>query len=315
MAQEGQTKADQPENLAGSSTPPPAAAPKSEPAASNVLETTTSKDTSLPVNQTGDSPSSTAEPESPALINAGSALTSGASAPPEKPIVVSEDEVSSSPTSSEHLAEEIETLSGEIQALEAKIDRLTGNVSAEGAKPEIRTASPVSSETIKITPPAQSAPLPPQPMSTAPKPTAPVTDIYAKVAQRQKEAEQGPSKVTPDFGDAEDIGSFSGVGTIGEVLTVFGLIIFLLMMASPFFKQMLPTNLWEAVRSIGWPTAGVSLLLGFLLLLFAKGKGLLKLMAVIFFLVSALMYVGASGYTNLLGPLAGPLESLFSFYK
>lgn len=307
------------------------AAASQSPAEPNVLETTTSKDGDLPVNKLGESaptpapttptpaPAETA-PEETTLINTGSALASEqAAAVPEKPIstngriqsetpiVVSESDVVTNPSSPEHLAEEIETLSGEIQALESKIDRLTGNASSIEPKNE----APRTAEAPK---PMPAATTPPPPVMPDKKPTA-VNDIYSKVAERTKESEEKEKQSMQTAEGAEDIGVFSGVGTIGEVLAVFGYVIFLAMIFSPFYKQMLADNLWDATRSIGWPTAAISLFLGFVLLLFANGKVILKLSVFLFFLVSVVIYLGISGYGRFLGPLEQYLDSILTFYR
>ncbi|MDP3993113.1 MAG: hypothetical protein Q8Q05_02805, partial [bacterium] len=281
----------------------------------NVLETTTVKDGHLPIN--------VSVPTAPASV----ADTATPPVPvPETPILVTTAEVTpAEEPNGAGLAEEVESLSGEIQALEAKIDRLTGsvkpvadsssdthsntNLPADAPKPTepIETAS----SPIPATPPSPVPPTPPPPTKSESK-TVGINDIYSKVGQRQKEADS-PSAPGPD--DAEDVSSGSSIGTIGEVLAVFGVIIFLIMSAFPFYESLMPENIIEAIRSIGWPTAVVSLALGFLMSLFSHGKVATKIFMVIILILAIVLYLGVVGFQSYLGPLGPMLESIFSFYR
>src|SRR3989344_1377148 len=267
----------------------------------NVLETTTVKDGNLPINVSPPTaPSSTPAESSPTV------------AAPETPIMVTESEVSSNQSNSPALAEEVESLSGEIQALEAKIDRLTGSV-----KPVVETQKPAEASTVESPSPAPPPPSAPTPIAKNSVPsgetkTVGINDIYSKVAQRQKEAEN-PS--APSADDAQDVSSGSSIGTIGEVLAVFGVIIFMIMGAFPFYKSMLSESITEAIRSIGWPTAVVSLAIGFLMSLFSHGKITTKIFTVIILLLAVIIYLGVAGFQNYLGPLGGMLDSAFTFYR
>lgn len=272
----------------------------------NLLETTTAKDGNLPINiSLPTAPvASTADTPPPVLV-------------PEQPIVVSEAEVNSSAvgSSGDSISSQVENLSGEIQALEAKIDRLTGNIKpvAEATQPESTIAS-ITPTTPAI--PATSSPTPTSPPAPTPikseQKTVAVNDIYSKVAERQKEAEKQP---TTDADDAQEVGSGVGVGLIGEVLLVFGVLIFMAMTAFPVYKSMLSDGVVDAIRSIGWPTAVVSLAIGFLLSLFNKGKVATKVFGIILLLIAAVIYMGIAGYERFLGPLATILDSVFSFYR
>lgn len=291
-------------------------APEAPTPTPNPLETTTAKDGSLPININTTVPTPEATPNTPSPTPAP-AVTA-----PETPILVTESEVSNpTPASSnpEGLAEEVEGLSGEIQALEAKIDRLTGNV-----KPVTETTKSTPTEPAKeespATPPAESFSVPPvstsEPQTSKPESkTVAVNDIYSKSAERQKEAQLAETAKTPDMEEAEEMGSGSGIGIIGEVLSVFGVIIFMLLGASPFYKSFLSTDIMGAVRSIGWPTAVVSLAIGFLLSLFVHGKAMTKIFTLIILLVAVVLYLGVAGYQNFLGPLGPMLDSIFSFYR
>ncbi|MEK7534885.1 MAG: hypothetical protein AAB563_00570 [Patescibacteria group bacterium] len=271
----------------------------------NSLETTTVKDGSLPINVSA-----------PTALPSSNENTTPTVSAPETPILVTESEVSSNQTNNPGLAEEVESLSGEIQALEAKIDRLTGNVKpvVEAPKAEIQTDVPKTPEAPPVQPPAPPAPLPstPAPSAKAESKTVGINDIYSKVAQRQKEAE---TAATPNSDEAEDVSSGSSIGTIGEVLAVFGVIIFMIMGAFPFYKSMLSESIIEAIRSIGWPTTVVSLALGFLMSLFSHGKVATKVFTVVILLLSVVLYLGVAGFQSYLGPLGPMLESAFSFYR
>lgn len=295
----------------------------------NGLETTTAHDGDIAINNdTVATPAPLLTPETPASLS----VPSAPSVPPvgtEAAVVVTAEDVAPpivpETASNSQLQDEIETLTGEIQALEAKIDRLTGNISAvePEKKPEISppATSSLMSESLppvkdKNKQESKPVPFPPLPESSAtssgtpkPKTNTPITDIYAKVEQREKNANSTQFAKTEDAVMEEDHGS--GMGLVGEVLAIFGSVIFVALLASPLFKDMIGTDLWEAVRSIGWPTALVSLGIGFLLFLFTKGKVGLKILFGLLLLIAAVIYVSILGYADLLGPL-GPV---FSFYK
>lgn len=276
----------------------------------NSLETTTVKDGHLPIN--------VSVPTAPAS-------TTGTTTPvvtaPETPILVTESEIAPTQTSSAGLADEVESLSGEIQALEAKIDRLTGSVKPViDSPPKVLVPSEAPKPTEPIDTASSPAPIvpPSPPASPAQTPnkseskTVGINDIYSKIAQSQKEADT-QTKPSPD--DAEDVSSGSSVGTIGEVLAVFGVIIFMIMGAFPFYKSLMPEGIIEAIRSIGWPTAVVSLALGFLMSLFSHGKVTTKIFTVIILIFAVVFYLGVAGFQSYLGPLGPMLESIFSFYR
>ncbi|MEK7170696.1 MAG: hypothetical protein AAB774_00100 [Patescibacteria group bacterium] len=276
------------------------------------------KDGNLPINVSVPTASSSIANAVPPVVVA-----------PETPIIVTESEVASSTENTPDLAEEVESLSGEIQALEAKIDRLTGNVKPVVEPPKANDKANELSTTELPPPPITPPSPPPSPIAPANKPeskTASINDIYAKqgmlgksltsdnskVGQRQKEASVPPKS---DSDDAEDVGSGSSIGTIGEVLAVFGVIIFVAMAAFPFYKSLMSESVTEAIRSIGWPTAVVSLALGFLMSLFNHGKVATKILTVIVLLLATILYLGVAGFQNYLGPLGPMLDSVFTFYR
>ncbi len=319
---------EQPVPIANQSAPPSVplpqpSAPLPPPPANPSIETITANDGALPINKptAPDSASNQSEPTPATIPPADSLPRPGGISLPS--VVVSEADIEATKDESEHLSEQIEVLTGEIQALESKIEHLTGSPATDSkiapmAEPELM-APPVhqapAPEHSQTNPPAPSPATSPETNShsvATPVPITnnrPVTDIYAKVAEKEKEAQIKEEKAH----DGSE--HTSGIGTIGEVLAVFGIIFFVILLASPLLKGILSTDLVNTVKQIGWPTATVCLLLGFLFSLALKGKGLLKIVSFLFFLISAVMTLAAMGQTNLLGPLANIFQPLFDFYK
>jgi hypothetical protein len=89
----------------------------------------------------------------------------------------------------------------------------------------------------------------------------------------------------------------------------------MIMSAFPFYKSMLSVSIVEAIRSIGWPTAVVSLAIGFLMSLFSHGKLTTKIFTVIILLFAVVIYLGVAGFQSYLGPLGTMLDSVFTFYR
>jgi len=295
----------------------------------NGLETTTAHDGDIAINnETATTPTPLLTPETPPSLSVPESTPTVA----EAPVVITPEDITppvatSEPSSNNNqLQDEIETLTGEIQALEAKIDRLTGNISTpepeKKAEPTPLSTAPLTTESlpsvkeIKAKEGSKSAPFPPLPESAGgvnmppkAKISTPITDIYAKVEQREKAASPTNFSKTDDATIEEDHGS--GMGLVGEVLAIFGAVIFLVLLASPLFKDMVGPDLWEAIKSIGWPTALVSLVIGFLLFLFAKGKLGLKILFGLLLVMASVIYLSIIGYADFLGSLG----SVFSFYK
>lgn len=278
----------------------------------NGLETTTANDGSIPLNQ-GTEPTVkeiTVAEEAPAITKEV-ASTPEVVLPEKTPAVESivikpEDVQSTEQPATDQLQERIEQLTGEIQALEAKIERLTsGTVAAPDAvaADEVATSEkPAAPEkpTIKEAPPVVPT------SSTAPIPAAiptmpnvnPVQDLYNTKSVSSAE----PQEPRP-----------SALGVIGEVLTILGMIVTILLAITPLFKELIGSDLQSVISSVGWLTAVITLGLGFLLS-FAGAKAAIKLVAFIFLLIAGLMYVGIS-YPSLLGPLEDTLGSVFDFYR
>lgn len=210
---------------------------------------------------------------------------------------------------------QIEMLTGEIQALEAKLEKLTGGISSTSTETPVKP-EPLKTEEKIVEKPAEPIKL----ENTAEKKPdtsakAPVDDIYSKVLERSmKESQPLPDDADDISVDSEEHES-SALGTIGEVMVMFGLVVLLALLALPLYKTALSNDLSEAFRLIGWPTSTISLFIGFILLLFTKGKVVMKIATFIFFLLAAVMLLGAFNYTQFLGPLTDPLQSVFTFYK
>lgn len=265
----------------------------------------------LPINKT-----------QPAASNAGDEISQN---PPAKlestaatapPVVVSEAEVTAV-TDTEKLSEQIEILSGEIQALEAKIERLMGNVSSttEQIAGQISEASgqdeeskPVAPAVVKESVASQNASVTDTAESTPP---SPVNDIYAK---HLGTTTQLPVAKT-DISNAELEENSSVIGTIGEVLIIFGVIIFFILLASPLIKGFLSTDIFDAIKAVGWPTVAISLFLSFVISLFVKGKTAAKVLSVVFFFIAAIMVIGVLGFDSALGPFQPIIAPIFEFYR
>lgn len=305
-------------------------APKPEVTASE-LETTVAGDGDLPINNGGAEAAT-----KPADIAAPVADAAPMPTVPETPIVVTDSEVSRAqpetslnsvpapttpPPAGDGLSDQVESLSGEIQALEAKIDRLTGNVKpvAEAAKATEPTPTPVKVAAEPPVKPPVDLSAPPVPMtpSKAETKTVSVNDIYTKSAKTETAPPPSASGSSmPQGADvAEEVGSGSTVGSIGEVLSAIGVIFFIAMVAFPFYKSFLTADLSDTVRTIGWPTSVVTLLLGFLLGLFSKGKVFSKILVALLVILAAIVYLGVSGHQSWLGPLGSLLDSSLSFYR
>jgi hypothetical protein len=316
------------------------------------LETTTANDGSLAINQassaeekpTEDAPKADAKPIADAAAPAEDSLIQTPTAPAsDAPVVVSDADVAAVEKEADphqSLAEQIEVLTGEVQALEAKIEKLTSGVNEAApptatsevapvpAAPEPETAnSSVPTETAQVTTPSTEekkieSPIPPvapeastpATVTSAPAAATPVNDIYSKILSGPNGQSPEPTKHKDLNDDATIEEGTSGIGTIGEVLIVFGLIAFLILAASPFFKSTIGGN-WEALKSIGWPTATISLALGFLLFLFNKGRVVFKVLALLLTIVAAIMTAAVFDYGSMIGPLATLLGPIASFYK
>ncbi|MEX1051855.1 MAG: hypothetical protein WEC83_00490 [Patescibacteria group bacterium] len=303
-------------------------------------------------------PQPTGELISAPAADAAPASTSPISTAPAEPMIVADKEVApaNSGQSGEKLAEEIEVLTGEIQALEAKIERLTSGATGDTPKTEnpLQTADlpPISSAepgtpplppkpTSPITepaalpasqgdpersrgaaPPADDALINkpsdsnasvPVPIMSAPVSTtnsSPVGDLYSDIKKREAEAP------TPreELNEQAPSGESSGLAIIAEVIAVFGVVLFVILAVSPFFREMLGDDTYEAVGQIGWLSSLGTLGLGLILLLFTKGKGLFKIILFILLLLAAVLFLALQG-SSLIAPITSYVEPLVQFYR
>lgn len=275
---------------------------------------------------------------------------------PNQPVVVSDNDVSSNQSAqpNEKLAEEIEILTGEIQALETKIERLTnGATSSQGdAQPDVApifsTATPASSvpssvgaDVAPISAPTNAASssskpfetnsqsdstknMPPSdmekdfvtkpqpmtqsvPINTSPSISPTVSDLSPKPS-----ADAAEEQMVPEA--KESSGGGSGLEVIAEVVAVFGVVIFIILAISPFFREILGEDTYLAVQQIGWLTALGTLGLGLLLLLFIKGKGLFKFLLFFLLLITAVLFLAMNG-NSLISPISGYIDPLLDFYR
>ncbi len=305
---------------------------------------TTTNDGAIAINQApGQKTDSTTEPVTP-VEEVPATVTPPASPASNEPVILSEKDVADTPTvePTEDLAEHIESLTGEVQALEAKIEKLTSGVAANASEEntsmpvppveqpkvaeekvepaekiempiEEKAPEPVTTEKPKVTEEEVITTPPTPPVQTAAKP---VDDVYGKVLSSMSDDRKVNDKDThKDLNDDASLDEgVSGLGIIAQVLIVFGIIAFLGLLASPFYKEILGSN-WSAIGAIAWPTAVISLVLGFLLSIFTKVAVSTKIFGFILALFGGLLYIGISGHASWLGPLQSVLDSIVSFYK
>lgn len=291
------------------------------------------------------------EPKMPIAEEAAKPEPLPVTVPAVVPLVVTEAEVKDDVSEHQKLAEEIEILTGEIQALEAKIERLAGAATATAetsaaapvlsmpAIPPISgpTKSPMSepmptmsgpmTPAISELSPAPVAGPPVEPKPTIPESTIPafhvpasapvpvshapsssnLSDIYPK-----KDPEISlppPASASPIHHEEEHQ---SVLGMIGEIIGIIGVVLFVLMMLSPLYKEMLDPTLWETVRTFGWLSAVIALVVGFVFSLFQHGKWGMKIFLLIVLLLAGAMYYAISNPGSFLEPALG---SILSFYQ
>jgi len=278
-------------------------------------------DKELPINQ-GASAAVKVPIASDATVTPNVEPLEGNSEPNSETITLSDADVAqTSEATPEQLAGQIESLTGEIQALEAKIERMTGNVS-----PAKEASSPAAEE-----PTAKNEPVEPAKEAIADDQeikvektesalptnktiaTSPINDIYAKIQKEQDDISSGVSSQTAET-QAKTADS-SLVGTSGEVLTVVGVILFFILLASPLYTSFLGDDFKTLLKSVGWPTTLGCLLIGFILSLFTKGKLGSKILTLIVLLLAVVMVLGIFDRSSLLGPLGSMFDSVFSYYQ
>jgi hypothetical protein len=235
----------------------------------------------------------------------------------EEPVVVKPEDLPAPDSETERLQEQIELLTGEIQALEAKIERMmNGSTAADSQSqssdvPDKTTSSQTQQNTAAPTPEVSSAPKPepaafsPAPATPSPNPNSPLDDIYSSI---------GKPRPLADPSIQEQLPQPSAVAVVGEVLVILGTILFLVLSSAPLFREIIGEDLYQVIRSVGWLTTVSTLLLGLLMGLFGKAKAVISSIGFVFLLLSALVYLGIN-YPSLLSPFGDSLVTLFDFYR
>lgn len=251
----------------------------------------------------------------------------------------------------QELGAQVETLTGEIQALESKIERLATNdvpatAVAEPAKaadmmPAAPTEpAPIATEPPKnpdVTMPPLTDPSPeaePKPETALPAEKEAVTekvepnadektavatfsDIFSKSDKekpdKKAETTAAPASLMPDAPATDS--DVSATATIGEVLAFFGIVVLAALLLGPLYKSLLSEDLYSTVKSVAWLVAPSSLLISFIVLLFAKGKGLFKAAVLILLIVAIVFYLGVNTSGSISDQLNNYLGTLFSAYK
>lgn len=276
--------------------------------------------------------------------------------PPVEPVVIEEKDLGGKDkeeSSNDKLAEEIEVLTGEIQALEAKIERLAGEPSAEQIdqtkedKPLPPPIAPVSETAIsgeESLPINQQQSDPPPPKVEAVNPEEGIMNavLPPKKESAPTEAEMiskpssdatpkqvsditprpvlgdpfpgapNPADEKPSQDQSEDKPA-SVLEVIGETISVFGIITFVLLAISPLFRNMLDSTTYSIVQQVGWIVALIALGLGFILMLFVKGKVLFKVSLFILIVLVTLVFISISNSAILeyIGGVADPILELY----
>jgi hypothetical protein len=101
---------------------------------------------------------------------------------------------------------------------------------------------------------------------------------------------------------------------IAEVVAVFGIIIFIILAISPFFREILGEDTFLAIQQIGWLTALGTLGLGFLLVLFVKGKAMFKILLFLLLAITAVVFLAMNG-SSLISPISGTIDPFLDFYR
>jgi len=252
---------------------------------------------------------------------------------PTSPVVVSDKDVTNSDGDTGKLAEEIEVLTGEIQALEAKIEQLSNGATAPT---DAAPASPPSGDVAPInqvnqdepspapvpSPPGLSPvmPLSPEPSSSGNekefvnKPTGIQTPQAGKVTDISPKAPIKQPEPTLSGGPSTDSSSEGVMSIIAEVVAVFGLIIFVILAISPIFREVLGEETFIAIQQIGWLATLAALGLGLILMLFVHGKGLFKFLLFLLLLLTGVIFLALNN-NSLLSPISSVIDPLINFYR
>lgn len=194
-------------------------------------------------------------------------------------------EMPEQPDSQSDLAGKVELLAGEIQALEAKLEQFIGGARADAPKAEpAAKAVPVNEES-KL----------PSDLNSNNEANPP--EIRAQYAQSADEHDEG-----------------GALGMIAEVVATFGIIIFAALLLMPLWRSFVGDDLLSMISSIGWFSALGCLFVGLVLMLFIKGKVILKVILGFILLITALLYLGSIS-SSLIGFLESALGPVFEFYR
>ena len=186
-------------------------------------------------------------------------------------------------TDSGYMADEIEVLSGEVQALESKIDKLVGGMTVTLTTNNPQNNNFKSVSTVKN----------------------PLSDVYQSIADKSQETAEEEVQISEDD-------SAGPVVMISQVLVVVGVILLLILMFLPALKGFLGDN-FKVFSNIGWPTALSMLLIGFLIILFKSGYGMFKVLTAVLLLIFTFFYMGIGDM--LPESIAGMLSTIFSYYR
>lgn len=287
--------------------------------------------------------------ETPVATTPISISASDVAAEPTKMVVnnpTSSTAITEKPSES-NLADKVEVLTGEVEALHAKIENLVKNVKpsqdlpATAGEPEVKNVEPAPSEMkkaedISASPLSQKtevapivsedtaknetvkepvASVPVKPMPAVPKPDLPLNDIYPSAQmpsapQKVDEPFKAPSTVG---GDTEHHDSI--LGTIGEVVGSIGLTVLLVMILSPLYKGIFPASVWEAIKLIGWLTAVGSLFVGFFFSLFSPRKITLKALLLVGLLITLVLFLGVDGSASITDKLNTYIGQYLNYYR
>ena len=185
-------------------------------------------------------------------------------------------------TDTGYMADEIEVLSGEVQALESKIDKLVSGmtITPTANKPQDNNFKSVSTKN-------------------------PISDIYQDISNKQDETADEEVQISEDD-------TAGPVVMISQVLAGVGVVLLLILMFLPTFKGFLGDN-FKVFLNIGWPTALSMLLIGFLIILFKSGYGMFKILTAVLLLIFTFFYMGIG--KMLPESISGMLGSIFDYYR
>lgn len=323
--------------------------PKKEDVPSTSLPPTVKEDKLPSEKEAATTPTAISEPtntDNPLITEpaADAAPAANVQTTPSDPVVISENEVKNvgNTDGNEKLAEEIEVLTGEIQALEAKIEQLTSGATSAPADSEpsgdVAPINAPQAPATKETPKnmeedkKEEVPKPPEPIKTdntsassekdfVNKPQQTPTSAVASAKSPNKfndisakpKSNEAPADLNPSSEDGSSKNG-SGLAIIGEVIAVFGIIIFIILAISPFFKESIGTDTYQAIQQIGWLSAIGSLGIGLILYMFVKGSVLFKILIFILLLVASVLFL-AINENSLVSPISGTLDPLLDFYR